>query len=602
MRRDSSYGRFRPPWTSPAYASPPPPPDTCTSAARAPRSSTGCGRGGTGGTFILRIEDTDQERSTKEAEAAIFDGLRWLGLDWDEGPEVGGPHGPYFQMERLDLYEAHAEKLIAEGKAYACSCTKEELDAGRKKAEAEKRQYRYPGTCRDKAHDRSKPHVVRFRVPEHGATGWDDLVKGHISTPHETLQDEVILRSDRVPLYNFGAVVDDITMKVNLVGRGDDHVNNTARQILMYRALGYPVPAFAHFPMILGADKTRLSKRHGATSVTAYRDMGYLPAGGRELPRPPRLVARRPGDLLARGARPALRPEGRGPDRGRLQPGEDGLGEPRVAEEAPRRGARAARPALLPRRRPPRRGRREAPPRVRRRARARRRRSATTRSSSATSTRRPTLDPKAKDKFLTKDTTADPRGDPRRASPRFPRSTPRRSRSSSRPRRRSAASASARSPSPCASRSPAAPPRRACTTSCRSSGRTRRSGGSTRRSGSRAERPAPTRCAHPGAAPTSDVSPHPACTRARILGEEPLARGLRVACPCGLREVHTCDGSSWLSCSWDLRCPASAVRRSSMEARAPSPTRCCKEARSRASRGRPAPSSRWRTSPARARG
>ncbi len=230
-----------------------------------------------GGTFILRIEDTDQGRSTKEAEAAIFDGLRWLGLDWDEGPDLGGPYGPYFQMQRLELYEAHAERLISEGKAYACYCTREELDAGRKRAEAEKRQYRYPGTCRDKPHDRSKPHVIRFRVPEHGATAFDDLVKGEISTPHDTLQDEVILRSDRVPLYNFGAVVDDITMKVNLVGRGDDHVNNTARQILMYQALGYPVPSFAHFPMILGADKTRLSKRHGATSVTAYRDMGYLP-------------------------------------------------------------------------------------------------------------------------------------------------------------------------------------------------------------------------------------------------------------------------------------------------------------------------------------
>ncbi len=231
-----------------------------------------------GGTFILRIEDTDQERSTKQAEAAIFEGLRWLGLDWDEGPEVGGPHGPYFQMERLDLYESYAEKLIAEGKAYACTCTREELEIGRKKAEAEKRQYRYPGTCREKPYDRTKPHVVRFRVPEHGVTEVDDLVKGRIETPNDTLQDEVILRSDRVPLYNFGAVVDDITMQVNLVGRGDDHVNNTARQILMYRALGYPVPRFAHFPMILGADKARLSKRHGATSVTAYRDMGFLPA------------------------------------------------------------------------------------------------------------------------------------------------------------------------------------------------------------------------------------------------------------------------------------------------------------------------------------
>jgi glutamyl-tRNA synthetase len=231
----------------------------------------------TGGTFVLRIEDTDRERSTREAEAAIFDAMRWLGLDWDEGPEVGGPHGPYFQMERLEVYEAHAERLVREGKAYACTCTREELEAGRKKAEAEKRQYRYPGTCRDRPTDRSRPHVIRFRVPEHGATAWDDLVKGHISTPHDTLQDEVILRSDRVPLYNFGAVVDDVTMGITLVARGDDHVNNTARQILMYRALGAPVPVFAHLPMILGADKTRLSKRHGATSVTAYREMGYLP-------------------------------------------------------------------------------------------------------------------------------------------------------------------------------------------------------------------------------------------------------------------------------------------------------------------------------------
>jgi glutamyl-tRNA synthetase len=230
-----------------------------------------------GGTFVLRIEDTDQSRSTKEAEEAIFEGMRWLGLDWDEGPGVGGPHGPYFQMERLGIYKAHAERLVKEGKAFACYCTKEELDAGRKKAEAAKVQFRYPGTCREKPYDPSKPHVIRFRVPETGSTGWNDLVKGRIDTPHDTLQDEVILRSDGVPLYNFGAVVDDVTMKINLVARGDDHVNNTARQILMYQALGYPVPHFAHLPMILGADKSRLSKRHGATSVTAYRDMGFLP-------------------------------------------------------------------------------------------------------------------------------------------------------------------------------------------------------------------------------------------------------------------------------------------------------------------------------------
>src|SRR5512139_1461624 len=134
-----------------------------------------------GGTFILRIEDTDQGRSTKEAEAAIFDALRWLGLDWDEGPDIGGPYGPYFQMERLDVYAAHAERLVREGKAYACYCTREELEVGRKKAEAGKRQYRYPGTCRDEPFDPSRPHVIRLRFPEHGATAWNDLVKGHIS-------------------------------------------------------------------------------------------------------------------------------------------------------------------------------------------------------------------------------------------------------------------------------------------------------------------------------------------------------------------------------------------------------------------------------------
>ncbi|WP_242340065.1 glutamate--tRNA ligase [Anaeromyxobacter sp. SG66] len=230
-----------------------------------------------GGTFVLRIEDTDRERSTQAAVDAIFDGLRWLGLDWDEGPDVGGPHGPYFQTQRLGIYAEHAERLIREGKAYACYCTKETLDAQRKQAEAEKRQFRYPGTCRSLPYDPSRPHVIRFRVPETGSTTFVDLVKGPIETSHEVLQDEVILRGDGVPLYNFGAVVDDVTMGINLVARGDDHVNNTARQILMYQALGYPVPRFAHLPMILGADKTRLSKRHGATSVTAYRDMGYLP-------------------------------------------------------------------------------------------------------------------------------------------------------------------------------------------------------------------------------------------------------------------------------------------------------------------------------------
>jgi glutamyl-tRNA synthetase len=230
-----------------------------------------------GGTFVLRVEDTDRERSTQAAVDAIFDAMRWLGLDWDEGPGVGGPDGPYFQTERLDIYKGHAERLVREGKAYACYCTREELDVLRKQAEAQKRQFRYPGTCREKPYDPSRPHVIRFRVPETGSTTFVDLVKGPIETSHEVLQDEVILRGDGMPLYNFGAVVDDVTMRINLVARGDDHVNNTARQILMYAGLGYPAPTFAHLPMILGADKARLSKRHGATSVTAYRDMGYLP-------------------------------------------------------------------------------------------------------------------------------------------------------------------------------------------------------------------------------------------------------------------------------------------------------------------------------------
>jgi len=231
----------------------------------------------TGGAFILRIEDTDRERSTQQAVEAILDGLRWLGLDWDEGPGVGGPHGPYFQTERLALYQEYAERLISQGKAYACTCTKEELDVLRDQAKAEKRQFVYPGTCRDRPYDPSRRHVVRFKLPKVPEVTFTDLVKGPITRPGSTLQDEVILRADGVPLYNFGAAVDDITMKINLVARGDDHVNNTAFQVLLYQALGYPVPAFAHLPMILGADKTRLSKRHGATSVTAYREMGYLP-------------------------------------------------------------------------------------------------------------------------------------------------------------------------------------------------------------------------------------------------------------------------------------------------------------------------------------
>jgi len=230
------------------------------------------------GVFILRIEDTDRERSTEASVQAILDGMKWLGLSWDEGPGVGGPHAPYFQTQRLATYDRHAEALIAKGKAYRCNCTKEELDRLRAEAAKEKRGFKYPGTCRNKNLPKGTPGaVVRFRMPDEGATTFKDLVKGDITTQHKELQDEVILRADGVPLYNFGAVVDDIEMQITMVARGDDHVVNTPRQILMYQALDYPVPVFAHLPMILGADKQRLSKRHGAVSVLQYRDDGYLP-------------------------------------------------------------------------------------------------------------------------------------------------------------------------------------------------------------------------------------------------------------------------------------------------------------------------------------
>jgi glutamyl-tRNA synthetase len=230
------------------------------------------------GKFVLRIEDTDRDRSTEESVKAILDGMKWMGLDWDEGPVVGGPNSPYFQTQRLATYDRYAEQLIAKGKAYRCNCTKEELDRLRAQAAKEKRGFKYPGTCRDKNLPKGTPGaVVRFRVPDEGATTFKDLVKGEITTGHKEMQDEVILRADGVPLYNFGAVVDDIEMGITMVARGDDHVVNTPRQILMYQALDYPVPVFAHLPMILGADKQRLSKRHGAVSVLQYRDEGYLP-------------------------------------------------------------------------------------------------------------------------------------------------------------------------------------------------------------------------------------------------------------------------------------------------------------------------------------
>ena len=237
-----------------------------------------------GGTFILRIEDTDRERSTDESIQIVLDSMRWLGLDWDEGPVVGGDHGPYVQSERLDIYARFAEKLIETGHAYRCYATKEEIAAAREahKKTGTKDGFRFESPWRDRVEppeDSGKPHVIRFRAPHTGATSWEDAVKGKIEILHSTLQDFILLRPDGMPLYNFGCVVDDLTMGVTLVARGDDHMINTAPQILLYEALAAPIPQFAHMPMVLAPNGEKLSKRHAAVGVLEYRDMGYLPDG-----------------------------------------------------------------------------------------------------------------------------------------------------------------------------------------------------------------------------------------------------------------------------------------------------------------------------------
>jgi glutamyl-tRNA synthetase len=227
-----------------------------------------------GGKFILRIEDTDRERSTPEAINAILDAMNWLGLDWDEGP--------FYQTKRYPLYKEKVQKLLSEGKAYPCVCTPEKLEAKRKLAQKEKRKSMYDGTCRPPEGvipplPQDKPYTIRFRSPRDGLTIVNDAVKGDVVFDNRELDDLIIARSDGTPTYNFCVVVDDIDMGITHIIRGDDHLANTPRQILLYQALGDTPPQFAHVPLILGLDKARLSKRHGATSVTAYRDMGYLP-------------------------------------------------------------------------------------------------------------------------------------------------------------------------------------------------------------------------------------------------------------------------------------------------------------------------------------
>lgn len=222
------------------------------------------------GVFVLRIEDTDQDRSTDESIRAIIEGMKWAGLDWDEGP--------FRQTERMDIYRSHALQLLETGQAYWCVCKAEELEARRKEAEAKGLSPRYDGRCR--ALEITQPDgdaALRFKAPQEGQTVVDDLIKGRVVFENTVMDDLIILRSNGYPTYNFSVVVDDALMHITHVIRGDDHLTNTPRQVPIFRALGLPVPQFGHLPMILGSDKTRLSKRHGATSIMVYKDMGYLP-------------------------------------------------------------------------------------------------------------------------------------------------------------------------------------------------------------------------------------------------------------------------------------------------------------------------------------
>lgn len=238
-----------------------------------------------GGTFILRIDDTDPTRSTDENTQIILRAMRWLGLDWDEGPEVGGDFGPYAQTERLDMYKEAAQKLWDAGRAYPCFCTTEQLAADRAAAQARKDPFQgYQRRCRDLSRDEAQaridagePYVLRIKVPaDRGDVVIHDAVHGDVVFDAKELDDFVIFRSDGTPTYNFATVVDDAMMGITHVIRGDDHLSNTPRQVMVYEALEAPVPTFAHISMILGADGKKLSKRHGATSVEEYRDAGYL--------------------------------------------------------------------------------------------------------------------------------------------------------------------------------------------------------------------------------------------------------------------------------------------------------------------------------------
>lgn len=238
-----------------------------------------------GAKLVLRIEDTDLERSSKDFENLIFKELKWLGIEWDEGPDKPGDFGPYRQSERLDIYHKYANKLIDEGKAYRCYCTPEELEEDRKKSVSKGDIPRYSGRCRHLTKEQEEEYikqgrkpVIRFIVPDDEIIEFEDMIKGRIEIKSDTLGgDMVIVKSDGMPTYNFAVVIDDTLMKITHVIRGEDHIYNTPKQILIYKALGFNLPKFAHAPLILGPDRTKLSKRHGNTYIGQYRDMGYLP-------------------------------------------------------------------------------------------------------------------------------------------------------------------------------------------------------------------------------------------------------------------------------------------------------------------------------------
>jgi glutamyl-tRNA synthetase/nondiscriminating glutamyl-tRNA synthetase len=239
---------------------------------------------GKDGTFILRIEDTDAERSTRESEAGILEDLRWLGLDWDEGPDVGGLHGPYRQSERLHLYASYANELVTGDHAYYCFCSPARLEDDRKGDLAAGRPPKYHGTCRSISPaearvriDAGARPVIRFKVPEGIDVAFHDLVRGDVTFSSDVIGDPVLVRSDGRPQYNFAVVVDDALMEITHVIRGEDHISNTPRQVLLYQALGFTPPEFAHLSLVMGPDHTPLSKRHGATSVCEFRERGYLP-------------------------------------------------------------------------------------------------------------------------------------------------------------------------------------------------------------------------------------------------------------------------------------------------------------------------------------